>query len=426
MDIKSQSSISSLNRRLSILFCEFVRMEPHNFTATLSREAQERYIRESLNPETFREVAPQDARFRIIASVIILGANVMADNPIFFRENTPYDEQERLTNEMFKQIAIAVSTGRNIPLTTDFNLDTQPDKVLRFLEMELEPTEPEITSVFENTIYPFLHEAPGSASLILNAGPGDRINQFYPHDPEFYREVFLKNQRNAVIIFDSVDEGLAYKLGTIFSKNGDALRNEPFVVAMLKDFRNRFGVSPQNITIQTPNPLTRIFAFSFANGHQCLLVVFKSRYIRSYEPFISQATVLANHKTLICGIRPYFCKNLFFRNTNFFFENFDFYINVFGIDKRKYMKEHLQDYRIDIKRLRNNPEYTSSQVLYNRLNRGKDHFGPSLLCNPDTRQPADDPYCVRGEMNQAIFWRGLGGKRKTRRHMKKTKKTRKH
>lgn len=299
---------------------------------------------------------------------------------------------------------------------------------------ELLNTPEELKPMYLTSIIPFLESSGKDSSFTLSVGPGDDPTQFFPHDDEFQRRVLETYSKNVVLVFEGGSEaGFADVYSDIFKLQGDALRRNCWMAQLLQDMSDLFHVRPNDISVQSPNDKVRILECTYkiqGKDHHFMLVLFHNNFLAGVnKPYIEHITKLTSANFLLCGIRHGACTNIFFQDSEIYLPTFQSFIFTHGSGfKSKELKTRSSSFRLNLQRLRN--RYGNSGELYTNLTTTPEGgetrgFEGSILCDRNSRMPANDPYCVQGKENSALFWSGLGGKkrRQTKRRNQRTRKS---
>jgi hypothetical protein len=290
-----------------------------------------------------------------------------------------------------------------------------------------------LPSLFEEVILPFFADSGNDTSLSLSVGPGSEITQMVPHDTDFFKGVFARYKRNVLMVFEGGiegDFGDMYKDIFSIDERSELFENvwfSKFFSYIIKLFAIR---DPASISIEKYNTVTKIITIPHDKNITKIILYLGDYLGPNIEPSIEALADSVGSLNLICGIRSGSCNELFFRDSNLFYSKFHFYVFTHQDTTVENLKNTSQSFRIDLKRLRN-AGVTKNSFLKNiskqSNNTNAGGYPVSILCKRENRLPANDPYCVQGNLDKNIFWKGLGGKRRsTRRKVKKTKKTRKH
>lgn len=343
------------------------------------------------------------------------------------------DHEER--NALAKSIIEAAESGTGISLPDSLKSSVQQVDQLFSSFVQLINPPSGLEDVFEYQIIPFLEDSEKDSSFTLSIGPGSEPTQFFPHDDEFQRKVFQKYSHNVVLVFEGAQEsGFGDVYGEIFNLNEEQLTSNPWMTELLQDLTDL--LKPNEINITLPNDKVRILECKYeveGKDHTLMLVLFYGDFVRgANEENIMLATSLTSANFLLCGIRHGDCADILFRDSEIFFPRFQTFLFTHGMGhESKQLKNRNTSFRMNLRRLRNvfpTAGNFHKSIMESPSNEEARGFPNSKLCARNGRLPANDPYCVQGKVNSALFWSGLGGKkrRQTKRMKRKGRKTRKH
>jgi hypothetical protein len=268
-----------------------------------------------------------------------------------------------------------------------------------------------LESYVNDNLIPFMSEE--NASFTLTVGPGEDINQFFPHDPEFFRSVFESYRRNLIVVFEGAQEGtFSDSYATLFNKEGRIELNPYYVDLVKPNLQTVFG--SQAITIQRLGQDNFVeITILYQDDKIVKLVLVKSDfYIQAYEPFLVPLVELSKRNTILCGIRKRVCTQIFFEQSNLYKDKFQHFIFTHGSYlPSTHLKNKMTSWRIRLPSQR----ARSGKNIFRNLNlksNGSEAmgFGNSKLCENKT-------VCSQGEINKNAFWveGGRRGRKRTRR-----------
>lgn len=287
--------------------------------------------------------------------------------------------------------------------------------------------------ILQNIVTPFLSVSNTNSSLTLSVGPGSEITQMIPHDKEFFENVFAKYKKNVLIVFEGGTEGeFGNEYKEIFSiTEPTELRKNEWFARFLTYVSGLFGVDSSTIGVESTDSVTKVVTIQYGpDAKKTKILLYLGDYLAPLvEPSLVDVLPEVGSRNLICGIRSGSCNELFFRDSDLFYSEFNFYVFTHLDTQVQNLKNTTQSFRINLKRVRESGKEKRNflaNISKNKTNKNVTGFPLTKLCERTEREPKNNPYCVQGRENRNIFWKGLGGKRKTKRSVRKGRRTRKH
>lgn len=327
--------------------------------------------------------------------------------------------------DLYNSLNKAIVEGQGLTVPPANN----PPVLFGKLMTALKPMDTALETVVEETVLPFLEGAYGNASFSLSVGPGSEVYQMYPHDDAFVDRIYKTKTKNVVMVVEGSTEG---QFGDNYASLFASLYPNPWVDSLLMDIRETFVLpddTPLEITKFSNTVATLQFFFNdYAN--EMLFVFYLGDYEKdTIDPLVRVIVENTSFNTLLCGIRHGPCNELFFQESSLYYDNFHLYAFLHGEWATKPMKNQPSVYRMNLRRMKN--AGISRNALFNSVTRQPNNteamgYGVSKLCTRGVRPPSEEEaFCARGVANERIFWNGLGGRRKTRRGLRKNRKNKK-